>query len=90
MRMNVVVNPRAARDELVSYAEGVLRVRVTAIPEHGKANEAVCHLLADALRIPVSSITVLRGPTSRKKVIELPDEAAGLLSRMFKCNNTLC
>jgi uncharacterized protein len=55
-------------------------VRVAAPPEHGRANDAVVGLLAERLRVPRTSVTVVSGQTSRDKVVELrglgPAEAA--------------
>ena len=46
-------------------------MRTTAPPEDGKANEAVLRLLAKALDRPVSSLELVRGATSRNKLIQL-------------------
>lgn len=65
----VRVQPRARADALVALRDGVLLVRVTAPPLDGRANKAVCRLLADTLRVPVSSLTVVRGLRARDKVV---------------------
>jgi len=49
-----------------------LRVSVTAAPEEGKANRAVIGLLATTLGLPASSISLVRGATSRDKWFRLP------------------
>lgn len=49
--------------------EGKLKIRVTVPPEGGKANKAVIELLSKALKVPKSSIEIVRGDTSRNKVI---------------------
>jgi uncharacterized protein YggU (UPF0235/DUF167 family) len=49
-----------------------LRVSVTAPPEGGKANRAVIALLAEELAVPPSSISLVRGATSRDKWFRLP------------------
>ena len=71
------VTPRAGRDEVVGLgldAQGAreVRVRVCAPPDGGKANKAVCKLLASELGIPKSSVEVTSGQTSRHKRISLP------------------
>lgn len=52
-------------------AEGQLevQVRVTAPPDGGKANKAVCKLIAGTLGVPKSAVAVKRGETSRHKLI---------------------
>lgn len=87
-RLSVHVQPRASRNEVVAQAGTSLRVRVTAPPTGGAANEAACDLLARLLGCPRSRVTILRGPTARTKLIrvvglsaaELQARLAGVLS----------
>ena len=66
------VTPRAARDEVTGWREpGVLAVRVTAPPVDGEANRAVAAVLARALRVPPSTVTVVRGERGRDKVVRV-------------------
>lgn len=64
------VTPKAARNRIVEV-DGALRVYVTSVPEDGKANAAVVNLLAKALGVPKSRLTLLRGHTSRCKLFQL-------------------
>ena len=64
------VMPRAKANVVVPK-DGVLYVRTTAVAADGKANEAVVKLLAKHFDVPKSSITVVRGHTSRIKSIEV-------------------
>ncbi len=50
---------------------GVLRVRLSAAPVEGRANEALVKLLADRLGVPRSRVAILRGMASRNKVVEV-------------------
>jgi len=68
-RLAVHVTPRAGRDEVAGWRGGELSVRVAAAPDGGKANKAVCAVVATALDVPPSSVTVVRGHTSRHKQI---------------------
>lgn len=65
--LRVRVTPRAAADRLGPYADGVLQVRVTRPPADGEANRAVASLVARALDVPPSSLTLLAGARSRTK-----------------------
>jgi len=49
----------------------VLRLRVRAAPEAGKANEAVCRLLARVLGLPPSAVVIARGASSREKLVQI-------------------
>ena len=72
------VTPRAARDEITGWREGgVLNVRVTAPPVEGEANRAVARLLARALRVPPSAVTVVRGERGRDKIVRINGLALG-------------
>jgi uncharacterized protein (TIGR00251 family) len=68
--IQVKVIPRAKTNEVVER-NGQLVVRVTAAPTDGKANDAVVKLLAKYLKVPVSRLSILRGGTSRQKVISV-------------------
>ncbi|MFC1935171.1 DUF167 domain-containing protein [Chloroflexota bacterium] len=70
-RINLHVQPGARRNEVVGLAVGVLRVRVTAPAQGGKANKALVELLADLLGVSRGRIRILRGHTSRDKVISV-------------------
>jgi uncharacterized protein (TIGR00251 family) len=80
LRLRVV--PRASRDEIVGWREpGVLSVRVTAPPVEGEANRAVSVLLARALGVRPSAVTVVRGERGRDKLIRVEGLAATELQR---------
>ena len=64
------VTPRARREEITRDATGI-RVAVFAPPEDGKANAAVQALLAHALGVAKSRLSLVRGATSRDKVFRL-------------------
>jgi uncharacterized protein (TIGR00251 family) len=70
-RISVHVTPRSGRDSFAVGAGGVLQVKVTAAPDDGKANLAVCKVVADALGVPKTSVTVVRGHTARTKQLEI-------------------
>jgi uncharacterized protein (TIGR00251 family) len=80
-RIAVRVQPRAARDEIAGERDGALLVRVTAPPVDGKANDAVCKLLAKRLGVARSRVAVVRGASSRDKLIEMEGVEAEALRR---------
>ena len=67
----VRVQPRARRDEVVGWRDGVLRLRVTAAPADGRANRAALALLAEALGVPVSTLELVAGAASRDKRVRV-------------------
>lgn len=68
-RLLLRVQPGARRTEIVGFQNERLRLRVTAPPERGRANEAAIELLAKTLRVPKSRVQLTRGATSRDKVV---------------------
>ena len=68
-RIRVRLTPRAARDEVAGWQDGVLRVRVTAPPVEGRANAALERLLAGALGLPKTAVRVVGGAQSRDKTV---------------------
>jgi uncharacterized protein len=81
----VHVTPRSGRDEVAGWRGSELSVRVTTAPEGGKANAAVCKVIASALGVPKTSVHVVRGETSRHKVLDLADVGDADVSTAFGC-----
>lgn len=72
--LEIRVAPGAAQDRLsLEDVDGAhrLKVAVTAPPEDGRANKAVLKLLAKALKRPKSALSIVRGETSRTKLIRV-------------------
>jgi uncharacterized protein len=66
-RIEVRVQPRASRDELVGFRDGVLQARVCAAPVQGEANRALCRLIARRAGVAPSRVEVIRGGRGRSK-----------------------
>ena len=67
--LKVRVQPRASKNLLEGYLGDTFRLRVTAPPENGKANAAVVELLAEALNVNRSRLTIIKGLKSRDKSV---------------------
>lgn len=65
------VTAGASRDAIAGWRGDALRVRVAAPPERGKANEAVLRLVAAALGVERRRLRLVRGATSRDKLVEV-------------------
>ena len=70
MRINVRVIPRSSKNS-IEWEEGTLKVRLTAPPVDGTANEALLTLLAQRLGLPKRGIHIVQGATGRHKTIEI-------------------
>jgi uncharacterized protein len=71
-RLSVRVHPGARRNSIRGWlGDGALKVEVMAPPENGRANRAVCEVIAAALGIKRHQVVVVRGQTSRAKQVEI-------------------
>lgn len=71
VRLRVKVVPKASKDEVAGWIGDALRVRVTAAPERGKANEAVLHILGRVLGLSRQDIRLVAGAASERKIVEV-------------------
>jgi hypothetical protein len=63
--------PNAPRSEVVGWLGEALKIKIHAPPVEGKANEALCEFLADSLGLPRRAVTLVRGDTSRQKIVRI-------------------
>ena len=73
VKLDIEVQPGAKREGITGLNEwrNRLQVAVRALPKGGEANEAVLDLLSDNLNLPVSSLELTSGQTSRRKTISI-------------------
>jgi uncharacterized protein (TIGR00251 family) len=76
------VQPRAARDEFVGLHDGCLKIRLTAPPVEGAANEALMRFLSNWLDLPRRQISLVSGPGSRRKLVEVEGLTAQRLAAL--------
>jgi uncharacterized protein (TIGR00251 family) len=65
--LSVVVQPKASRNEISGVQNDRLKIRTTAPPADGKANESVINLLAQCFDVPKSQVILVSGETQRHK-----------------------
>jgi hypothetical protein len=89
--IEIHLHPGAKRDEIVGFREGVLYAKVTALPQRGQANRALLELMAQTLGIPKSAVDIIRGQSSRSKVIAVRglsrEEIEEILGRDLSCKD---
>ena len=72
IRVEVKIQPRSSRNQIVGEQDGVLKIKLTAPPVEGEANQALIDFLArQLLKIPRKNVILLRGDTARNKLIEI-------------------
>jgi uncharacterized protein (TIGR00251 family) len=72
----VRVIPRARRDEIAGERDGRVLVRLTAPPVEGAANAALCRLVARCAGVPARRVSIVRGQSSRDKLVRVEGIAA--------------
>lgn len=77
MRLQLHVQPRASRTEVAGPHGGALRIRLAAPPVDGEANAELVAFLARRLRVPKAAVTIVRGETGRRKVVEVAGVSVG-------------
>ena len=71
-KLNIRVLPRSSKNEVIGQmADGTLKVKLTAPPVDGAANEALIELLAEYFDTSKQKIKIVRGMTSKNKIVEI-------------------
>ena len=71
--LKVRLTPRADRNAIVRYQEGILHARVSAPPVEGSANAALIELLSETLGLRKRAIIIVSGASSREKTVMIED-----------------
>ena len=81
--LRVRLQPGAGANAVDGVRDGVLRVRVTAPPSAGAANDALVRLLAKSLRVAPGRVSIVRGRASRTKLVRIEGFEAEEVLRRF-------
>jgi uncharacterized protein (TIGR00251 family) len=76
--------PRAAKNEIQGVYDEALKIRLITPPVDGKANQALIRFLSKALHISKSQIRILRGETSRNKILRITGISKKELTRIIE------
>jgi uncharacterized protein len=71
------VQPRAKRTEVAGERGDAVVIRVNSPPVDGRANEAVCRLIAKRLGVPRTAVRIVRGESARDKLVRIDGFTAG-------------
>jgi uncharacterized protein (TIGR00251 family) len=69
--LRIKVVPGASRDAIAGPLGDRLKIRVSAPPESGKANDAMLRLLARTLEVPRAQLEIVAGRTSPEKIVRI-------------------
>jgi len=70
-RINVYVQPRSSKNEIVGMHGDALKIRLTAPPVDNAANTALIEFIAGKVGVPKANVRVVAGATNRRKVVEI-------------------
>ncbi|NLB17606.1 MAG: YggU family protein [Syntrophomonadaceae bacterium] len=84
--LEIKVQPRSSRNKLVGNQQGIWKVKLTAPPVDGEANQALVSFLADIFKVSKQSVQILRGETSKLKLVGIhgisPQQTAEILNKL--------
>lgn len=88
--LDVRLTPRSSKDAVegvdhLSDGRAVLKARVRAIPEDGRANAALCRLIATSLEVAASRVMISSGATARIKRVKVNGDPQALVVRLEAC-----
>lgn len=69
--LSVRIQPRASKNEIIAMEGGGIKIRLTAPPVDGAANEALVRFLADAFSVSKSHVGIVSGHASRDKIVRI-------------------
>ncbi len=88
IRFKVYLQPKASKNEIVGPYRDGMKVKVTAAPVEGKANEALLRFLAKELGVTVSSLEIIRGHRSKEKILRIAAPLGQELRRRLHFSDT--
>lgn len=74
--LHIKAVPGARRDEIAGPLGDRLKVRISAPPEDGRANKAICALIAERVGVRAGAVSVARGQTNPEKTIRISGVSA--------------
>lgn len=78
------ISPNARKSEILGWFGEEIKIKIAAPAVDGKANQALIHFLSKSLGISQADITIVRGHTSRSKIIQIPQSAETKLRQLVK------
>ena len=86
-RIALRVQPRASKNRVAGKTENGWKIALTAPPVDGKANQACLAFLSKLLHVPRASIHIVRGETSRQKLVEVNGLSLSEVEERFRAQN---
>lgn len=71
MKLSIKVLPRSSRNEVAEMPDKSLKIKLTAAPADGEANQKLIKILAEHFDVAKSKIKIVSGLTSKNKIVEI-------------------
>ena len=84
----VTILPRSNKNEITGIYNDTLKIRLTAPPIEGKANHSCIRLLAKFFKVKISQVSIVKGSSSRNKVIQIYSSDMGALIKTLRSTLT--
>ena len=81
--LSVRIQPRASKNEVIRREDGGIKIRLTAPPVDGAANEALVRFLADTFSVSKSQVEIVSGHTSRDKIVRIQGRSEADAERLL-------
>lgn len=82
--LSVRIQPRSSKNGIVVMEDGGLKIRLTAPPVDGAANEALVRFLADTFSVPKAQVDILSGHTAKNKIVRIEGISRDEAERVLK------
>ncbi|MBO9667909.1 MAG: YggU family protein [Bdellovibrio sp.] len=71
VRLHLFIQPKSSKNEVVGEHNGMLKIKITAPPVDGEANQALIEFLSKLVKLPKRQITLIKGEAGRQKTVEI-------------------
>lgn len=71
IRFEIRVQPRSSQNQIIGAVGDAIKVKLTAPPVEGQANQSLIAFLADVFSVPKRNVSIIKGDTSRNKIVEI-------------------
>lgn len=87
VRLHLFIQPKASKNEFVGVHDKELKIKITAPPIDGRANEGLIEFMSEIFGVPKRDVQLIRGESSRHKVIEIPGLTPEKVREILKLPN---
>lgn len=83
VRLHLFIQPKASRNEVIGPHNGEIKIKLTAPPVDGKANEELIEYLSEIFSVSKKQILITKGESNRHKTVEITDISPELAQRLL-------